>query len=469
MKSRMRENRTYGSVRGAVTFALAALWKPSTRHPEVSEYLDQIFPFLGIRFVSLGDNYDSDLYKGQTAPMDVAFSSLLHDLYCKEISLKIRQSKNLKAQSGKYVCSVAPFGYIKAPTDKNKLIINAETADVVRRIFKMIHEGFTPVKIAAVFNAEKIISPTAMPRWNRKKPAGYSSLIGDTGVWSSNIILKIIRDERYTGNLVFGKTRVIDYRTRKRKAVPENDWIRASGTHEAIIGQEEFIKANRLCNPEYISKPKGSESPTLLSGKVKCGFCGKALNRAYKKSAYYHCLGSRLNYGVGCFGGKIYSNDLESLVLAVTKNEACKIVDAAERKRVAQRKSRTEKENILDEHKKFLSQLKSLERRGFGLYEDYASSKICKNDYLAAKANNTDEISILQNKIEELDTRLTVLDVDQEDIQYDGPYLQHILNTDTLTEELASLVDKVIVYDEERIEIRFSFGDALTHTISKSL
>ena len=68
---------------GVRTILVKDLSRWGRNYPEVCEYLDQIFPFLGIRFVSVNDHYDSNDYKGQTAPIDVAFSSIMHDIYSK--------------------------------------------------------------------------------------------------------------------------------------------------------------------------------------------------------------------------------------------------------------------------------------------------------------------------------------------------------------------------------------------------
>lgn len=108
---------------------------------EVMEYIEKIFPFLGVRFISLGDRYDSADYKGQTAPLDVSFNSIAHDIYCRELSFKVRQSYISKAKKGEFLCGVAPFGYLRSESEKNKLVIDEEAASTVRRVFALACEG----------------------------------------------------------------------------------------------------------------------------------------------------------------------------------------------------------------------------------------------------------------------------------------------------------------------------------------
>ena len=125
---------------------------------EVSEYLDQIFPFLSVRFISINDHYDSADHKGTTAPIDIAFATLVHDMYCKDISMKIRQSYLAKAKKGEFVQGAAPFGFVKSVNEK-KMLIDEEAAAAVRRIFDLACMGIKPAGIAAQMNADGIDSP----------------------------------------------------------------------------------------------------------------------------------------------------------------------------------------------------------------------------------------------------------------------------------------------------------------------
>jgi len=126
---------------------------------EVCEYLEQIFPFLGVRFIAVNDRYDSKTHTGSTAPLDVAFSAMRHGLYSKELSLKVRQSYAAKAAKGEFLCGVAPFGYMRSKTERNKLVIDEGAAATVRRIFDLAAEGRKTTEIAAVLNRENADTP----------------------------------------------------------------------------------------------------------------------------------------------------------------------------------------------------------------------------------------------------------------------------------------------------------------------
>ena len=125
---------------------------------EVGDYLEHIFPFLGIRFISINDHYDSLQHEGKTIGMDVAFKNLVYDYYSKDLSKKVKSAMSMKQREAKYV-NTAPYGYVVDPADKHHLIIEPRTAVVVRRIFLDIIAGKSCTQIAKELNAENIPTP----------------------------------------------------------------------------------------------------------------------------------------------------------------------------------------------------------------------------------------------------------------------------------------------------------------------
>ena len=115
----------------------------------VGDYLEQIFPFLQIRFIAVNDDYDSDkLQYGSAGMVDVGFKNIMHDLYSKELSQKLKLTKRQLFAAGKYHSSFSFYGYLKSPKEKYKLVIDNETATVVRKIFKWAERGMTTMQIA---------------------------------------------------------------------------------------------------------------------------------------------------------------------------------------------------------------------------------------------------------------------------------------------------------------------------------
>ena len=126
---------------------------------ELGAYLEQIFPFLGVRFISVNDGYDSASVQGGVADMDVNFKNLLYDLYSRDLSGKVRSSLAVRKEKGQYVSANSPFGYEKDPEDRHALLIAEDEAEVVRKIFSLTLEGRTSVEIARLFNETGVKTP----------------------------------------------------------------------------------------------------------------------------------------------------------------------------------------------------------------------------------------------------------------------------------------------------------------------
>lgn len=151
-------------------------------YKEVGSYLEQVFPFLGVRFISVNDGYDSNEYIGSTGGLDIACKALVHDLYSRDISRKVKSSRYARLRRGDYFCSVAPYGYVKSSEDKHRLVIDPPAAKVVRRIFDMTLAGFCTTEIARTLNLEDVPSPLI---YMRQKYPGKKIAALEDGFWNN--------------------------------------------------------------------------------------------------------------------------------------------------------------------------------------------------------------------------------------------------------------------------------------------
>lgn len=250
---------------------------------ELGSYLEQIFPFLGIRFISINDKYDSDTYQGSIADLDVNFKNLLYDLYSKDLSQKVRTSLTARKAKGQYVSANSPFGYQKAPEDRHMLIIKKDEAEIVARIFDMAFQGKTISQIAKTLNEEGVKTPIEfkieMGETSRKpKGEGFD--------WRSGTIAAILRNEIYVGDVVYGKT--------ERELVggrnvlkPRSEWKIYRNHHEAIVSREIFdeIRMTR----KKTSSAKSLTSKPILQGMALCSKCKRALSYKRNKNPYFTC------------------------------------------------------------------------------------------------------------------------------------------------------------------------------------
>ncbi|MDR2044969.1 MAG: recombinase family protein [Clostridium sp.] len=207
---------------------------------EVGNYLEQVFPLLGVRFLSVNDQFDSfrDTAAGS---VEVGFRNLIYEAYSRDLSIKVKSALREKARQGKFVAAFAPFGYRKAARERNRLVADPECAPVVRRIFRFYADGMAQTEIAGLLNREAVPSPLMVRRKRGENFPGKPR--GETAAWTAGTVAHILSDRRYTGEAIYGKVTPLAVGSRKGLAVPEEDWIVVPDAHEAILSREEFEAA----------------------------------------------------------------------------------------------------------------------------------------------------------------------------------------------------------------------------------
>ena len=158
-----------------------------------------MFPFKGLRFISVNDNFDSNR-KGDIDSLDRAFRALIYDLYSRDISKKVKSAKLRLAQQGININPVAPYGYLKDPGDRNRLIPDPRTAPIVQRIFALVADGTSTEKVAMILNTEGIPTPSQIKVGTSSAHANWLP-----NYWRRAAIDWIIRDRQYIGSMVYGK------------------------------------------------------------------------------------------------------------------------------------------------------------------------------------------------------------------------------------------------------------------------
>lgn len=207
---------------------------------EVGNYLEQIFPFLGIRFLSVNDHFDSFENMGAAGAIEVGFKNIIHEAYSKDLSEKIKSVRRLKANQGKFVTAFAPYGYRKADGSKNQLVIDEECAAVVRRIFALSLNGMGITAIARLLNKEGVPSPL-MVRTKRNEKF-QCNCCKEPAHWTAGTVSRILSDQRYTGDAVYGKIVPEETGSRKGVRIPQENWIIVPDAHPGIIERKNFMK-----------------------------------------------------------------------------------------------------------------------------------------------------------------------------------------------------------------------------------
>ncbi|MBQ8509599.1 MAG: recombinase family protein [Clostridia bacterium] len=277
-----------------LTKDLSRLGRNSAR---TSDLLDEYFPSHGVRYISVIDGYDSAHLTNGIA-MSTSFLMTMHELYARDISCKIRSSFQIKMQRGEYVASFAPYGYQKAPDNKNQLVIDEQTAPIVRRMFGMAENGASPKNIADRFNAEHILTPAMYRCYLRP----YIDIETQTKrkSWDSAMVCKMLSNRVYLGHTVQGKTKKVSFKVKKSVRQRRDDWIVVENTHEPLISEETFENVRRRVVARTAPPTKGFHN--IFSGIAVCADCHHSMTTAptRKKGATYNlCCGTYKSRGSG--------------------------------------------------------------------------------------------------------------------------------------------------------------------------
>ena len=238
-------------------------------------YMERYFPEHRVRYISLLDGIDTGV--DSTANEITPFRAIMNDMYAKDISKKIKSVKRDKQRKGQFIGGKPVYGYKMHPTEKNKIVIDKEAAPIVQRIFTMALSGISCRKIAAALNEEGIPSPAAYANLAVAKPGPY------TGLWSSERIAEMLKNETYIGNMVQGRMVKISYKSKKcLRQAPEN-WVVVEGTHEPIVEQETFQKVQMLVNSRRHTRCRTYDF--LLKGLIFCHECGYPMAVLNRKNA----------------------------------------------------------------------------------------------------------------------------------------------------------------------------------------
>lgn len=412
-------------------------------------YIEQYFRVHQIRFIALTDQFDtadaSNLHGGIMLPL----KNMINEAYALDIGRKIKAQARQAMKDGEYIGARAPYGYQKDPENCHKLLIDPEAAEVVFQIFQWAYEHVGLNDIARRLNEQGIQTPS-----HRKHATGeitHENLIG-SGKWQTRTVAKILDSEVYTGDLVQGKTKIVDHR---QVQADGDNLIIATNTHEAIISHEVF-EAVKVYRRQVCEESKAHEidpyTPNIFKGKVFCAHCGGSLHRQRNKRKkgpdvyLFHCLTkSRIDRN-GCLGVSVTEKDLLTAVVAILQQELTvalgnySFVLEAEIKRKKERDDLkagiSAKKQEIDRNRRFVR----------SLYENFVQKVLTseeyftmKKDYEAAIATLSDEISTLENGLAVMDAQLAKY----RELEQDAKVLE---KDHTLT---AALIDRLI----ERIEI----------------
>lgn len=414
---------------------------------EIGNYLEQLFPFLGIRFIAVTDNYDSKNSGTETAGLEVAFKNFIADFYSRDTSKKLRSTRSEMAKEGKFASANAPYGYLKSPEDKHKLIVDEETAPVVRKIFELKLAGLSAKKITIILNDSGIPSP-AQYALQKKRGMDWRRKNSISG-WDSTKVIGILKDERYAGNMVSLK-RTLKGIYGKDTPVDKESWIRVENTHEGIVSYEDFLRTQETFKTYQKRQPKEIDRTNAF----ECAHCGRKLSYSKDRKKLI-CRYGAVNPQAVCSNAAYPNEKLRGAVMAALQWHFEQFLHWEKIQKAQQEKEDAEQDISLYERA-----ITNLEKKKTCLYEKYREGNLTKDEYMKQRSEVNVEIEELQGKVRTIESKRMMKQNGNARVDLLSELIHRYQDTKTLTKELERVfVEQVLVYDVEHIKIKWKFDD----------
>jgi DNA invertase Pin-like site-specific DNA recombinase len=428
---------------------------------ETGYFIERVFPLFRVRFISVSDNFDSAEHEGDTGGMEVAFKFLMHEYYSRDLSKKIKSSRQAKMRRGEYVVKSCLFGY--KLNDKRQYEIDEPAAGTIRHIFQMYADGVSIADIQRGLYEEKRPTPA---EYKKRTNAAINTAENLTCVWDKPQIMKILTDERYVGTYIAGKHKNKEVGSKQTQCVDKSDWYRIPDHHPAIVGAALFeaVQSRIAVKPEPQRRRKLGTSEryadikSVLSGKVTCGCCGHNMRQSATRNSAFHCHFTRTVTDAKCHGLKILASDVETVLFEIISKRARVILNAdlSDFSGVdAKREQQSEYEQ----------RLVSLSDEKRGLYEQLILGKINRDEYKTAKATLDAQTDRINGSFSQLKDENAVSSALRAAGAENKRTANQILGENRLTKPLVDLlIDKIFIFPDNRIEIKWKVADFPNNT-----
>lgn len=424
-------------------------------------YIEQYFYAHNVRFIAVTDQFDTadpgNLHGGIMLPL----KNMINEAYSLDIGRKIKAQARQAMKDGDYIGARAPYGYRKDPDNCHKLLIDENTAPVVKQIFEWAYERVALNRIVRNLNEMGIAAPS-----HYKKSTGEITspgLIG-SGKWQTRTVMKILESEVYTGDLVQGKTKKVDHRQVK---ADDDNLIIARHTHEPIISHELFIAVQeyrkQVCE-ESRAVHKRAYTPNIFKSKVFCADCGRSLHRqrAERKKGsdiyWFHCLTNSRVAKDTCKGVMMQETELIATVTTILEKELSVALGMSLPLFQLEARQKQKKDGLKSQMSAKRQEIEKQRRLIRGLYENFVQGILTSEEYFELKAGYEESITALSGDIEALEKEMDALDDQLVRYRAMEKDVKSLAQDHVLTAELIErLIERIEIDHERNIRVSFRF------------
>ena len=439
------------------TVIVKALSRFGREYLQTGFYTEMFLPDNDVRFIAINDSVDSDDGDNDFAP----FKNIINEWYAKDCSKKIRAVMKMKAQRGDCLTGIAPYGYMKDPNDKTKLI-PSDRADYVKMMYRMAIEGCSCGEIATKMRSMNLPIPKA-DNYIRNGLENCASYPKYPYYWLKATVKSILLNPVYTGRTVALRYTNKSYKNKKRIERPEDEWVITENTHEALVSREDYDTVYKRLSVK--TRDKVTNPDNIFRGLVMCPDCGKVhgFSKRYdnrNSKGVYRCQ-TAIRYGKDyCSSHYITFEQLYDVVLSDIQHHATlfeensdKYIDilskASETDKIKERTSLIKEQ---DKAKKRIGELDTLLQK---IYEDMVFGVISKDRYLSMSENMENELSALKARTSEISQILQKNSEDKNNAERFSELISRYVGIEELDYELVHmLIEKIYIHERENIDGR---------------
>ncbi len=449
-------------------------------HLEVLPYIEKIFPFMNVKFVSVTDRLDTSKEINTNTAMDVSIKSMIHEFYVKDLSKKMKSANRVNAKKGKNTAITKPFGYVKDESDKHKIVIDEEAAETVRLIFDYAYNGKNASEIAFLLNKNNFETP--LKYWKRKgisnnvvtifgkKASENIKVEGEKDIsnhWTHSSVNRILKNEFYIGTYVAYRRERTEINGTKSIKKDESEWIKVFDAHEPIVDKEIFYAVKEKF---FDNKPnrKKYAKPHIFARKVYCGHCGRGMKITGRNKNGFQCCGKSYTEEENCFSKPIQKKDVEDKVFETLKG-LVEVKLSNESKKVESNTSKTFNDVAEKSESQIKKEMVKLNSEAKKLFEKFINGKVTEK-YFETETQRINELKKaleidkmpkesnlkLSSTVDEIvfsgEIDILNIEVREKDL------INEIFESNKFFDDMVKLVKRVVVYGEDRIKVEVNMG-----------
>ena len=450
---------------------------------ETGNYIESIFPFLGVRLISVNDHFDTDDTMNENKALEIALKNLVNDMYARDVSKRIVTVRKNEMERGKFTGSNAPYGYKVDEDDPLRhYVVDGDAAEVVRKIFAMADGDMSLRKIADTLEKEGYAIPGQYLKTGHLLVAEGE----ERKNWHIGSISNILKNQAYIGNLVQGKRRARLCDNEKRHFTDKEEWLIEENAHEPIISRELFerirVKMEKKVSESPFSSERGKDVPVKdykYKDVLYCGVCGKRMQqystlhekdgRLYRRYLF-HCPTQYKYEGQGCYVGITERKMDDILYHCLMEEVKLSVPDGNLLLRETKKLFYKSQEDSIKKIGSLEKKISIQEYEGSRYYEQYVTGTISREELLGKQKLLADKTAKLKAQIdlvqEKMDAREKLFKEKQRWLR-SLLRLKEMDKTEIDRDIITALVKRIDVYPDKNMEITYTFDGAFQSSADK--